>query len=133
MLERVVASCAIPVLFSPQAIDGVRLVDGYLSDNQPVLPIVENDSLKAIKTVIVVYLSHKPKKHVEQRDVGARAIVEIIPTEDICLKVGKLDLASVDNRPETARRLIELGRKDACKVFKEMKMTSQEILKGEKK
>ena len=27
----------------------------------------------------------------------------------------------------------ELGRKDACKVFKEMKMTSQEILKGEKK
>jgi hypothetical protein len=94
-------------------------VDGYLSDNLPVLPIVENDSGNGITTIIVVYLSHDPKKRIVQRDVGARSLVEIIPSESISLRIGNLDLAPVDNRPETARRLIELGRKDARKVLAE--------------
>ena len=119
MLERVIASCSIPVLYSPQSIDGSRHVDGYLSDNLPVLPIVENDSGNVITTIIVVYLSHDPKKHIAQRDIGARSLVEIIPSENICLRIGNLDLAPIDNCPETARRLIDLGRRDAHKVLNE--------------
>ena len=97
-------------------------MDGFLSDNQPVAPIVENDPENAIKVVIVVYLSHEPKKHIQKSDVGARQLVEIIPSKDISLKIGKLDFSGVDNRPETARRLIELGRKDAKKALREARL-----------
>ena len=118
MLERVIASCAIPVLFSPQSIAGSKHVDGGLVDNRPVAPIVENDLGNAIKTMIVVYLVHDPGRRIVQGDVGSRHLVEIIPSEKIGLWIKNLDVAAIDNRPETARRLIELGRKDARVVLK---------------
>ena len=45
-------------------------------------------------------------------------LVEIIPTEDIDGAFGGWK-GVFDASPETARRLIELGRKDACKVLME--------------
>ena len=113
MLDRVIASCALPVLFSPQTIDGSRHVDGGLTDNRPVAPIVDNDSENTIKTVIVVYLVHEPGGRVVQSEIGSRRLVEIIPSDDISLWIKNLDFAAIDNRPETARRLIGLGREDA--------------------
>lgn len=117
MLDRVIASCALPVLFSPQAIDGSRHVDGGLTDNRPVAPIVDNDSENAIKTVIVVYLVHDSGGRVVQSEIGTRRLVEIIPSEDVSLWIKNLDFAAIDNRPETARRLIDLGRKDAERIL----------------
>ena len=122
MLDRVIASCALPVLFSPQTIDGSRHVDGGLVDNRPVAPIVDNDSENAIKTVIVVYLVNEPGTRTVQSDVGSRRLVEIIPSEDISLWIRELDFAAIDNRPTTARRLIELGHKDARKALTEAKL-----------
>ena len=118
MLDRVIASCALPVLFSPQPIDGSRHVDGGLSDNQPVVPIVDNDFENTIKIVIVVYLSHEPRRRVMQSEIGVRRLVEVIPSEDINLTIGQLDFAAIDNRPNTARCLIKLGCKDAHAVLK---------------
>lgn len=130
MLERIIASCALPVLFSPQTIDGARHVDGGLADNRPVAPIVENDPENAIKTVVVVYLVHDPGRRVAQGDVGARRLVEIIPSQDISLWIKDLDFAAIDNRPDTARRLIELGRRDARKVLKEAGLLPAEAVFG---
>ena len=117
MLDRVIASCALPVLFSPQTIGASRHVDGGLVDNRPVAPIVDNDPETAIKTIVVVYLVHEPGGRVAQSEVGSRRLIEIIPSEDISLWIRDLDFAAIDNRPATARRLIELGRKDARKVL----------------
>ncbi len=119
MLDRVIASCAFPVLFSPQTIDGSRHVDGGITDNRPIAPIVDNDSENAIKTVIVVYLVHEPETRTVRRAVGSRRLVEIIPTEDISLWIRNLDVAAIDNRPDTARRLIALGHKNARKALAE--------------
>ena len=118
MIERVIASAAVPIAYSPQQINGERHLDGYLSDNQPVAPIIEADSKNAINTIIVVYLSHVPEKRITQDDVGQRRLVEIIPTETIDLNIKKINFAVIDTRPETVRRLIDLGRKDAEKVLK---------------
>lgn len=118
MLDRVIASCALPVLFSPQSIDGSKHVDGGLVDNRPVAPIVDNDPENAIKTIVVVYLVHEPGGRVVQSEIGLRRLVEIIPSEDISLWIRELDFAAIDNRPTTARRLIELGRKDAEEVLR---------------
>ena len=117
MLDRVMASCALPVLFSPQTIGGSRHVDGGLVDNRPVAPIVDNDPETAIKTIVVVYLVHEPGGRVVQSEIGSRRLVEIIPSEDISLWIRDLDFAAIDNRPATARRLIELGRKDARRAL----------------
>ena len=119
MLDRVIASCALPVLFSPQTIDGSKHVDGGLVDNRPVAPIVDNDPENAIKTIVVVYLVHESGGRVVQSEIGSRRLVEIIPSEDISLWIRDLDFAAIDNRPTTARRLIDLGRSDAHKALAE--------------
>ena len=126
MLDRVIASCALPVLFSPQSIDGSRHVDGGLTDNRPVAPIVDNDSENAIKIIIMVYLVHEPGTHAVQRNVGSRRLVEIIPSEDISLWIRDLDFAAIDNRPTTARRLIRLGREDARRALIKARLVENE-------
>ena len=140
-IEMICASASVPVFFGTFSVKGEAYVDGGWEekggDNVPIAPILDNHP--QVKTVIVVYL--KDERHINpaQRErvrsvaemKGVR-LVEIIPSEDIGGSFGGWE-GMFDSSPETARRLIELGRKDACKVFKEMKMTSQEILKGEKK
>ena len=92
----------------------------------PIGPILDNHL--GIRTVIVVYL--KDENHIKpaQRDrvrgaagkSGVR-LMEIIPSEDIGGGLGGWG-GLFDASPETARRLIELGRKDARKVLAEAGM-----------
>ena len=124
---RLLASTAIPVVFPPVEIDGKSFVDGGWEekggDNVPIAPILDNHP--QVKTVIVVYL--KDERHINpaQRDrvrsaaekKGVR-LMEIIPSEDIGGSFGGWE-GMFDASPETARRLIELGRKDARKVLAE--------------
>ena len=124
---RLLASTAIPVVFPPVEIDGKSFVDGGWEekggDNVPIAPILDNHP--QVKTVIVVYL--KDERHINpaQRDrvrsfaekKGVR-LVEIIPSEDIGGSFGGW-VGVFDASPETARRLIKLGRKDARKVLAE--------------
>ena len=121
------ASAAFPRAFDTVSIDGKVYVDGGWEekggDNVPIAPILDNHL--QVKTVIVVYL--KDERHINpaQRDrvrsaaekKGVR-LVEIIPSEDIGGSFGGWE-GVFDASPETARRLIELGRKDARKVLAE--------------
>ena len=95
-------------------------------DNVPIAPILDNHP--QVKTVIVVYL--KDERHINpaQRDRVRSAaekkgvwLVEIIPSEDIGGSFGGWE-GVFDASHETARRLIELGRKDARKVLVEAKI-----------
>ena len=123
---RLLASTAIPVIFPPVVINGRTYVDGGWEakggDNTPLQPII--DKHPEIKTVIVVYL--KNEKHLnasrrlknrEMAAVSGVQLVEIVPSKDIG---GAFDgwKGVFDTTPETARRLIELGRKDTESALK---------------
>ena len=120
------ASAAIPVGFDTVSIDGKNYVDGGWEakggNNVPLGPILERHP--EIKTAIVVYLAdekHLNRDRFEKNRAAATAagvrLVEIVPSEDIG---GAFGWAGVfDVSPETARHLIELGRKDARKVLVE--------------
>lgn len=57
----IVASCSIPVFFSPVTIDGTKFYDGGVFDNTPVKPLVEN----GCDEIIVVHL-HKNRSQVKK-------------------------------------------------------------------
>ena len=123
---RLLASTAIPVVFPPVAINGKTYVDGGWEtrggDNVPLRPILDRHA--EIKTVLVVCLDDENHLDANRRGKNRKAaavagvrLVEIIPSEDIG---GAFGLQGVfDIAPDTARRLIELGRKDARKVLAE--------------
>jgi len=136
-IQRLLASTAIPVIFPPVEIDGVPYVDGGWEakggDNVPLKPILENHP--DIKSVIVVYLENlyddsglnkkKRKTLINQiarneefaREKGVE-LISIISSEDIGgLPFGWQGVGYTS--PETARHLIELGRKDAEKKLRE--------------
>ena len=114
VVDAIIASSSIPLFFDSQEIDGKVYVDGGLAfggDNVPLNPILENHP--EVKTLIVVCLSAKST-------TGKRGLVEIMPSKPL----GGLD-AVFDTSPETARRLIDLGRKDARKVLTEAGMVKE--------
>ena len=126
---RLLASAAIPVVFPPVVVNGKTYVDGGWEarggDNVPLKPILERHS--KIKTVIVVYLDDEKhldaNRRVKNREAAILAgvrLAEIIPSENIN---GAFGVGGVfDTSPETARRLINLGRKDARKALAEAGM-----------
>lgn len=115
------ASAAIPFGFDTVMIDGKPYVDGGYEnrggDNAPIGPILRNHP--DIKTVVAVYLIDDENRRAKNRaDATANGVrlVEIAPTEKIS---GLLSVGGVfDTRPKTAKRLIELGRRDAEAVLK---------------
>ena len=127
---RLLASTAIPVVFPPVALQGRTYVDGGWEskggDNVPLKPILDNHP--EIKTVIIVYLDdekhlarHRLAKNRKDADAKGVRLVEIIPTENIG---GAFDgwTGVFDTSSETARHLIDLGRKDTRKVLAETGM-----------
>ena len=126
---RLLASTAIPAVFPPVQIEGKVYIDGGCEvrggDNTPLKPILDHHS--DIRTVIVVYLDDEKNlgtyRRAENRKAASASgvrLIEIIPTEDIS---GVFGVGGVfDTSPETAYRLIELGRKDARKELAEAGM-----------
>lgn len=126
-IQRLLASTAIPVIFPPVEIDGVPFVDGGWEsrggDNVPIKPILENHP--EIRKVIVVYLEEGNDKTTKARrervkkeaDAAGVKLIEIIPSKNLG---GALGIYGVfDASADTARHLIELGRKDAEKQLRE--------------
>lgn len=120
------ASAAIPLGFDSVKIDGKVYVDGGWEanggNNVPLSPILDHHP--EIKTAFVVYL--KDERHLDssrrarnREDAAANGVrlVEIVPSEDVG---GAFGVGGVfDTSPETVRRLIDLGRRDARKTLAE--------------
>lgn len=119
------ASTAIPLGFDTVEIDGKTYVDGGWEskggDNVPLAPILMNHP--DIKTIVVVYLDdekHLPKGRLEKNRKAAKAtgvrLVEILPSENIGGAFNGWQ-GVFDASPDTAKRLIALGRADARKAL----------------
>ena len=129
------ASTCIPFVFGSYGIDGETYIDGgfekHGGDNVPLEPILENHP--EIKTVIIVYLDdakHLNKKRFDKnRSTAAAAgvrLVEIVPSENIGRGFDGWQ-GVFDASPETAKHLIELGRKDARKKLREAGLTETHL------
>ena len=127
VLDMLIASSSIPYFFDSSKVDGKLYVDGGWEavggDNVPISPILENHH-EEIKVVIVVYLQEKVHNRSGQNRVRSAAekkgvrLIEIVPSKD----TGGIG-GAFDTMPETARRLIELGRKDAREALTKSGMT----------
>ena len=121
------ASAAIPFGFDTVEVDGKTYVDGGWEskggDNVPLQPILENHP--DIKTVLVVYLDNRKHlplgRFLDNREAAEKAgvrLVEIVPSENIGGAFNGWQ-GVFDASPETAKRLMELGRQDAEQKLRE--------------
>lgn len=117
-VDALLASTAIPGVFPSVDIDGEAHVDGGWEgkggDYAPIKTIVENHP--EIREIIIVYLnsSHHIKNRIRREDWPGVEIVEIVPSHDI----GRWFTGSLNFDTSKAKRLINLGRKDAENVLK---------------
>lgn len=88
------ASSAIPVIYGAEEIDGIKYVDGGVSDNIPLRPLLEEN----INTFIVVH--YKGKNVINKKDYANESIIEIHPPKDMGNNMSILDFSksSVENR-----------------------------------
>jgi len=68
----IVASCSVPIIFSPVTIDEKKYYDGGVFDNTPIKPLVEN----GCEEIIVVHL-HKNRSQVKKEEFPGIVFHEI--------------------------------------------------------
>ena len=111
--DRVLASSAIPHMFKPMLIDGMRYSDGGIHsplysknniDNVPIAPLRNYEC----DLIIVVYLSNKDK--VNNKGFEDAKVIEIYPSSSLEVISG---MGSLNLRKNTIEGNIELGYRDA--------------------
>ena len=100
------ASSAIPKIFSAVEIRGDKYYDGGLKDNVPIEPLYN----LGIRTFIVVHLD--PKSHIDYVKYPDINLIEINPSKDLGGKLGTLDFTK-----KGAAWRLEQGYMDAKKLF----------------
>lgn len=111
--DRVLASSAIPHMFKPMLIDGMRYSDGGIHsplysknniDNVPIAPLRNYEC----DLIILVYLSNKDK--VNKKGFEDAKVIEIYPSSSLEVISG---MGSLNLRKNTIEGNIELGYRDA--------------------
>lgn len=111
--DRVMASSAVPHMFKPIIIDGMRYSDGGIHsplysknniDNVPIFPMRNYDC----DIIIVVHLSYKNK--VDKKGFEDAKIIEIYPSSSLEIING---IGTVNIRKDTIGSNIEMGYRDA--------------------
>lgn len=115
--DRVLASSAVPHMFKPIIIDGMRYADGGIHsplyskdniDNVPIKPMKNYD----LDMIIVVHLSHK--NQVNEEGFEETKIIQIYPSSSLEIING---IGTVNIRKETLNNNIEMGYRDAMVVI----------------
>ncbi len=110
------ATSAIPVIFTPIEINGELYLDGGVipgySDNTPVKPLIENEGCKRI---ISVMLGRSAVSTDYEKKYPNVKFWKIIPTEEVGEVFGGLNF-----KVENAVRLIDMGYNDTCKILQQI-------------
>lgn len=106
------ASAAIPGIFSPIDVNGEKYFDGGLVDNTPVKPLL-NENLKYI---ITVSLSRDPLLNDYAKNSPGIKFWNIVPNDD----VGNLIKGTLNFNPDYAMKLMNYGYNDTKRILEEM-------------
>ncbi len=114
IIKAIMASSAMPLIYSPVEFRGKRYCDGYLTDNTPVKPLYDC----GYRRFIIVHLDHRNSFFTKeslrlQRALGIKA-VNIIPGKEFRTDIH----AMVRMTRELTEKRIEAGYNDAKTVFK---------------
>lgn len=124
IVQYLLATSAIPVAFPKNKIDGIELLDGFLTDNTPMKPLIEDEECDKI---IVVLLGRSETIIQQKAKYPNVNFWEIVPTRDTKEEIGSLDFKS-----ETARSLLTMGYLDTVKILQnlyEFMLIEQEYIK----
>lgn len=121
-VDYVMASAAVPFVFSSVLIDGISYIDGGYGaeewglDNVPLAPV--RDGHPEVGTVIVVYLEgiDEMTKRLRPEEFPNGRMIEIIPSQNISKRDDGSD-GAMDYSPETVSKLIRLGYEDAKRTL----------------
>ena len=113
LLEPVIASCSVPVLFSPKIIDGVRYVDGGVFKNFPVSTIRNQcEKVIGINASPMVADDYKPTiMNVAARSYHFMFKANIIHDKELCdLLIEPIDMGNYETfGVDKGREIFELG------------------------
>jgi len=112
IVQYLLATSAIPVAFPKTEVEGLTLLDGFLADNTPMKPIIENEGCDK---VIVVMLGRSETITKEKLNYPDVSFWEIVPSGNT-----KEGLGSLDFKSETANHLIEMGYNDTLKILQNL-------------
>lgn len=121
LIEPIVASCSVPVLFSPKIIDGVRYVDGGVLKNFPVSTIKKDcELLIGVNASPMVADKYKPTiLNVAIRSYNFMFKANIFHDKELCdfliepVDMGSYETFSIDK----GREIFELGYQTTKKMI----------------
>lgn len=121
LIEPIIASCSIPVLFSPKIIDGVHYVDGGVLKNFPVSTIRgQCDKVIGVNASPIVADEYKPTMlNVATRSYHFMSRSNILPDKELCdvliepLDMGNYEIFDADKGHE----IFELGYRSANQLL----------------
>lgn len=113
LIDRVIASCSIPVLFSPKVIDGVRYVDGGVLKNFPVSTIRDDcDKVIGVNASPLVADEYKPTiLNVAARSYHFMFKANILHDKELCdLLIEPVDMGNYETFDvDKGREIFDLG------------------------
>ncbi len=113
LLDKVVASCSIPVLFSPKVIDGVHYVDGGVLKNFPVSTIRDDcEKVIGVNASPLVADEYKPTiLNVASRSYHFMFKANILHDKELCdLLIEPVDMGNYETFDvDKGREIFELG------------------------
>ena len=132
LVDAVVASCSVPILFSPKVIDGVRYVDGGVLKNFPVSTIREDcERLIGINASPMVADEYKPTiLNVASRTYHFMFKANILHDKELCdLLIEPIDMGNYDTfDADKGREIFELGYNSTCRLLADTyKMESSKL------
>lgn len=124
LLPRIVASCSVPVLFTPKRIDGVNYVDGGVLKNFPASTILhECRTLIGINASPMVAEEYKLSLvNVAMRSYHFMMKANILPDKEVCdLLIEPTDMGNYDTFDvDKSREIFDVGYTSARQLLQEL-------------
>ena len=112
IVKYLLATSAIPIAFPTTIVEDIELLDGFLTDNTPMKPLIE---IEKCDKIIVVLLGRSETIVEEKAKYPHVNFWEIVPSGDT-----KEALGSLNFKAESATALIEMGYQDTTKILKNL-------------
>jgi NTE family protein len=134
LIEPIIGSCSVPVLFTPKMIEGVRYVDGGVFKNFPVSTIREDcEKVIGINASPLVADDYKPTiLNVASRSYHFMFKANIIADKELCdLLIEPVDMGNYETFDvDKGREIFELGYNTAKQFLDNKLVTKSEVVAG---